>query len=120
MRFPGVIYVTLALLPDLAESQPLAQVVNVAALPGRSRGVLCDAGIHWGYGFPIGGVAATAWQACRSPPRSAGGLTGRAEACCVRLRHEVGPPGEAGVASQRALLRLWPRSVLAFGFERRL
>ena len=98
----------------------MAQVINVAALPGRSRGVPCDADIHWGYRFPIGGVAATAWQACRPPPRSAGGLTGRAQACCVRLKQEVGPPGEAGAASQRAPLRLWPRSALAFGFERRL
>src|SRR2546423_686114 len=59
MRVPGVVYATRALLPDLAADRSLEQVVNVAALPGIVGASYAMPDIHWGYGFPIGGVAAT-------------------------------------------------------------
>ena len=59
MRVPGVVYATRALLPDLAGDRSLEQVVNVAALPGIVEASYAMPDIHWGYGFPIGGVAAT-------------------------------------------------------------
>jgi tRNA-splicing ligase RtcB len=59
MRVPGVIYATRALLPAAAGDHALDQVVNVAALPGIIEASYAMPDIHWGYGFPIGGVAAT-------------------------------------------------------------
>ncbi len=59
MRVPGVIYATPALLPDAAEDRSLEQVANVATLPGIVEASYAMPDIHWGYGFPIGGVAAT-------------------------------------------------------------
>ena len=59
MRVPGVVFATRALLPDLAEDRSLQQVVNVAELPGIVDASYAMPDVHWGYGFPIGGVAAT-------------------------------------------------------------
>ena len=59
MRVPGVVYASRELLPDPAEDQALQQVVNVATLPGIVEASYAMPDIHWGYGFPIGGVAAT-------------------------------------------------------------
>jgi tRNA-splicing ligase RtcB (3'-phosphate/5'-hydroxy nucleic acid ligase) len=58
MRVDGVVYADETLLPDLAEDQALQQVANVATLPGIVGHSLAMPDIHWGYGFPIGGVAA--------------------------------------------------------------
>jgi tRNA-splicing ligase RtcB (3'-phosphate/5'-hydroxy nucleic acid ligase) len=57
MRVPGVVFASRALLADAEQS--LEQVVNVAALPGIVAASYAMPDIHWGYGFPIGGVAAT-------------------------------------------------------------
>ncbi|MCC6740874.1 MAG: RtcB family protein [Planctomycetia bacterium] len=58
MRVPGRIYADKRLL-DLAKGdKALDQVVNVATLPGIVKWSLAMPDIHWGYGFPIGGVAA--------------------------------------------------------------
>ncbi|CAM5258626.1 RtcB family protein [Streptomyces aurantiogriseus] len=57
MRVPGVVFASRALLADAEES--LKQVVNVATLPGIVAASYAMPDIHWGYGFPIGGVAAT-------------------------------------------------------------
>jgi len=59
MRVPGVVFASEALLPALEGDQSLQQVVNVAALPGIVGASYAMPDIHWGYGFPIGGVAAT-------------------------------------------------------------
>jgi tRNA-splicing ligase RtcB len=59
MRVPGIIYVSRALLPDLGTDRCLDQVVNVATLPGIVEASYAMPDVHWGYGFPIGGVAAT-------------------------------------------------------------
>jgi tRNA-splicing ligase RtcB (3'-phosphate/5'-hydroxy nucleic acid ligase) len=55
MRVPGRVYS--AGRPDPADAS-LQQVANVAHLPGIVRFALAMPDIHWGYGFPIGGVAA--------------------------------------------------------------
>jgi len=59
MRVPGVVYASRELLPDTAQDEALQQVANVATLPGIVEASYAMPDIHWGYGFPIGGVAAT-------------------------------------------------------------
>ncbi|MCJ7514382.1 MAG: RtcB family protein [Dehalococcoidia bacterium] len=58
MRVPGLIYADEAMLEAIKEEQSLEQVANVAFLPGIVSRSLAMPDIHWGYGFPIGGVAA--------------------------------------------------------------
>ncbi len=63
MRTPGRVYASDEMMEDLLQEQaPLQQVINVAHLPGIEKYSLAMPDIHWGYGFPIGGVAATDWQ----------------------------------------------------------
>lgn len=59
MRVPGIVFATKSLLSDEHGDMALAQVANVATLPGIVRASYAMPDIHWGYGFPIGGVAAT-------------------------------------------------------------
>ncbi len=59
MRVPGIVFADEALLEKARQDGALKQVVNVASLPGISGASLAMPDIHWGYGFPIGGVAAT-------------------------------------------------------------
>ena len=58
MKVPGRIYSSPALLTQTGMENALQQVVNVATLPGIVDASLAMPDIHWGYGFPIGGVAA--------------------------------------------------------------
>lgn len=58
MRVPGLIYATERMLESVREEQTPEQVANVAFLPGIIGYSLAMPDIHWGYGFPIGGVAA--------------------------------------------------------------
>ncbi len=58
MRVPGRIYADRRLLDIAKGDKALDQVVNVATLPGIVKWSLAMPDIHWGYGFPIGGVAA--------------------------------------------------------------
>jgi tRNA-splicing ligase RtcB (3'-phosphate/5'-hydroxy nucleic acid ligase) len=57
MNVPARIYATTKLL-DAMDSGVIEQVTNVACLPGIVRYSYAMADAHWGYGFPIGGVAA--------------------------------------------------------------
>ncbi len=57
MRVPARIYASEALLAQM-DKGVFEQVTNVACLPGIVRAALCMPDGHWGYGFPIGGVAA--------------------------------------------------------------
>src|SRR5512147_2243705 len=57
MRVPGVIYASEALVREMDE-KVREQVTNVAMLPGIQRASYAMPDAHWGYGFPIGGVAA--------------------------------------------------------------
>ncbi|MBW2145070.1 MAG: RtcB family protein [Deltaproteobacteria bacterium] len=58
MRVPGLIFSSPELIKILQKDQSLTQVANVATLPGIVKHSLAMPDIHWGYGFPIGGVAA--------------------------------------------------------------
>jgi len=57
MRVPAVIYADEQLIRDM-EEKVYEQVTNVAMLPGIVRASYAMPDAHWGYGFPIGGVAA--------------------------------------------------------------
>ncbi len=57
MRVPGIIYASEALIRDM-DQKVYEQVVNVATLPGIVKASYAMPDAHWGYGFPIGGVAA--------------------------------------------------------------
>jgi tRNA-splicing ligase RtcB len=57
MRVPAIIYATEDLIRDM-DDKVYTQVTNVATLPGIVRASYAMPDAHWGYGFPIGGVAA--------------------------------------------------------------
>lgn len=59
MKVPGLIIASDELLRESEIEKPLTQVCNVAHLPGIVGYSIAMPDIHWGYGFPIGGVAAT-------------------------------------------------------------
>src|SRR6476661_7320290 len=59
MRVDGLIFASDKLVKQLAKDQAPEQVANVAFLPGIQAASLAMPDIHWGYGFCIGGVAAT-------------------------------------------------------------
>jgi tRNA-splicing ligase RtcB len=58
MRVPGRVYATRELLETQKSDDAIQQVRNVAHLPGIVGYSLAMPDFHWGYGFPIGGVAA--------------------------------------------------------------
>ena len=58
MRVPGIVYADRGGLDKIRKDRSLEQVANVAHLPGIVGCSLAMPDIHWGYGFPIGGVAA--------------------------------------------------------------
>jgi tRNA-splicing ligase RtcB len=57
MRVPGVLYADGPLVQDM-DQKVFEQMVNVATLPGIVKASFAMPDAHWGYGFPIGGVAA--------------------------------------------------------------
>ena len=59
MTVPGRIFASESMLDHIWEEHAFEQVANVAFLPGIVDYSLAMPDIHWGYGFPIGGVAAT-------------------------------------------------------------
>ena len=58
MRVPGIIFANKQLLDHAINEKTIDQVVNVATLPGIIKASFAMPDIHYGYGFPIGGVAA--------------------------------------------------------------
>ncbi len=58
MRSEGLVFASEAMIRLLQQEQALEQVRNVATLPGIVGPSIAMPDIHWGYGFPIGGVAA--------------------------------------------------------------
>ena len=58
MRVPGRVYADESLFAQAGHEEALQQVANVATLPGVVTASIAMPDIHWGYGFPIGGVAA--------------------------------------------------------------
>ena len=58
MRTSGLIFIDERMLAQLRQDQAPEQVANVATMPGIVGKAMAMPDIHWGYGFPIGGVAA--------------------------------------------------------------
>ncbi|MBI3304091.1 MAG: RtcB family protein, partial [Deltaproteobacteria bacterium] len=83
MRVPAIIYATEALIRDM-DQKVYEQVTNVAILPGIVKASYAMPDAHWGYGFPIGGVAA--FDPEQGGVISAGGV-GFDISCAVRALH---------------------------------
>jgi tRNA-splicing ligase RtcB len=83
MRVPAVIYASRELVQQM-DDKVYQQVTNVAALPGIVKASYAMPDAHWGYGFPIGGVAA--FDADQGGVVSAGGV-GFDISCGVRCLH---------------------------------
>jgi tRNA-splicing ligase RtcB len=83
MRVPAIIYATQSLIREM-DDKVYEQVTNVATLPGIERASYAMPDAHWGYGFPIGGVAA--FDPKRGGVISAGGV-GFDISCGVRTLH---------------------------------
>jgi tRNA-splicing ligase RtcB len=83
MRVPAVIYASEALVRDM-DHKVYEQAVNVAMLPGIVNASYAMPDAHWGYGFPIGGVAA--FDPDEGGVVSAGGV-GFDISCGVRCLH---------------------------------
>ena len=58
MQVDGIVYASEKLMRHIRNDRSLEQVANVAHLPGIVGASIAMPDIHWGYGFPIGGVAA--------------------------------------------------------------
>jgi tRNA-splicing ligase RtcB len=82
MRVPGIVFASDELMGKAVADRAVLQVANVATLPGIVGASYAMPDIHWGYGFPIGGVAATDPEA--DGVVSPGGV-GFDIACGVRL-----------------------------------
>jgi tRNA-splicing ligase RtcB len=98
MRVPGVIYASEALIRHM-DHKVYEQAVNVATLPGIVDASYAMPDAHWGYGFPIGGVAA--FDPDEGGVVSAGGV-GFDISCGVRCLH-TGLKKENLMPVQRAL-----------------
>lgn len=61
MRVPAFVYATESMLDEILRDRSLVQLVNVTTLPGIQRAAFAMPDAHEGYGFPIGGVAATSY-----------------------------------------------------------
>ena len=59
MRVPARVFADRELIGQIAADRSLEQLQNVATLPGITEAALAMPDIHQGYGFPVGGVAAT-------------------------------------------------------------
>ncbi len=83
MRVPGIVYASRALV-EVMDDKVAEQIANVASLPGIVAACYAMPDAHWGYGFPIGGVAA--FDADEGGVVSAGGV-GFDISCGVRALH---------------------------------
>ncbi|MBT8130148.1 MAG: RtcB family protein, partial [Gammaproteobacteria bacterium] len=98
MHVPAVIFASEALIRDM-DDKVYEQVTNVARLPGIVKASYAMPDAHWGYGFPIGGVAA--FDADQGGVISAGGV-GFDISCGVRTLH-TGLALDDVMASQKQL-----------------
>jgi len=108
MRVPAVIYASEALVRDM-DLKVVEQAVNVAALPGIVKASYAMPDAHWGYGFPIGGVAA--FDPEEGGVVSAGGV-GFDISCGVRCLH-TGLHRDDIMKVQQALAHELSRSIPA-------
>ncbi len=100
MLVPGLVIASEKLLQDLDLEKPLEQVKNVAHLPGIIGHSIAMPDMHWGYGFPIGGVAAMDVETGVISP----GGVGYDINCGVRLAIILRPFRSFSEATQKALL----------------
>ena len=117
MRVDGIVLADERLMAGLRDDPALEQVANVATLPGIVGASLAMPDVHWGYGFPVGGVAATRR---RDGVVSPGGI-GFDINCGVRLlRTDLDPAAIRPVADRlaAALFRAVPSGVGARGGRR--
>jgi len=103
MRVPAVIYADQTLVRDMDE-KVFEQLTNVATLPGIVEAAYAMPDAHWGYGFPIGGVAA--FDADAGGVVSAGGV-GFDISCGVRTLHTGLKATEIAPLKQRLADRLF-------------
>lgn len=94
MRVDGIIYADASMIAALRDDPSLDQVAAVATLPGIVGASLAMPDFHWGYGFPIGGVAA--FDPARGGVVSPGGV-GYDINCGVRL-HTTALDADAVIA----------------------
>lgn len=59
MRVPAYVYALPEIIESMSDDRSLQQLVNVTTLPGIQKAAIVMPDIHEGYGFPIGGIAAT-------------------------------------------------------------
>jgi tRNA-splicing ligase RtcB len=101
MQVPGLVIASEELLQEIEIERPLEQLIHVAALPGIMGYSIAMADIHWGYGFPIGAVAAMdAERGVISP-----GGVGYDINCGVRIAFAPLPFAHIAPHSREALLR---------------
>jgi tRNA-splicing ligase RtcB (3'-phosphate/5'-hydroxy nucleic acid ligase) len=103
MRVPGVIYASEPLIRQMDE-KVREQVSNVAMLPGIQRASYAMPDAHWGYGFPIGGVAA--FDPEEGGVVSAGGV-GFDISCGVRTLHTGLSAGDLEGVKEQLAARLF-------------
>ncbi|MDP1529300.1 MAG: RtcB family protein [Rhodoferax sp.] len=103
MRVPAVIYADQALIREMDE-KVYEQITNVATLPGIVQAAYAMPDAHWGYGFPIGGVAA--FDADEGGVVSAGGV-GFDISCGVRTLHTGLQAADIAPLKQRLADRLF-------------
>ncbi len=108
MRVPAVIFASEALIRDM-DNKVAEQAANVAALPGIVGASYAMPDAHWGYGFPIGGVAA--FDPDEGGVVSAGGV-GFDISCGVRCLH-TGLHRDDILAVQQALAHELSRAIPA-------
>jgi len=111
MRVPAVVYADQALVREMDE-KVFAQLVNVATLPGIVDAAYAMPDAHWGYGFPIGGVAA--FDADAGGVVSAGGV-GFDISCGVRTLHTGLKAADIAPLKQRLAERLFARIPAGLG-----
>ena len=111
MRVPAVVYADQALVREMDE-KVFAQLVNVATLPGIVDAAYAMPDAHWGYGFPIGGVAA--FDADAGGVVSAGGV-GFDISCGVRTLHTGLKAVDIAPLKQRLAERLFARIPAGLG-----
>ena len=114
MRVPAILFASAELIRDM-DTKVYEQIVNVASLPGIQKAAYAMPDAHWGYGFPIGGVAA--FDPDEGGVVSAGGV-GFDISCGVRtlltgLSAEDLPPVKQSLAD--ALYRRIPAGVGSTG-----
>ncbi|MGY6742944.1 MAG: RtcB family protein [Cecembia sp.] len=61
MKVPAQVYASKKILEEIGGDKSLEQLTNVAMLPGITKASIVMPDVHEGYGFPIGGIAATSW-----------------------------------------------------------